>query len=328
MLQGRAAYLSPPVYGHSHFKKFWLKKMETEDDSEASATPPAEGVVLTKKPPLYAVNCTALEMKGTSPPPAAIKAPVPAPAEEKIKYMAQESELDYTLALGVGLPLQEEEDSHSYDGFSSGEEKIDKFAGMAEEEAQPPNLVYGNGESNGQGSLAVAKMCADCKTVKTPLWRNGPQGPKTLCNACGIRYKKMGKRPSSNGDRPSSPSTPPISPSCKNKINGKRKRDREIYSGEQQEQQHHNHHHHQRKKMKSLAGGRSSMVPSCSLQSEADSSPGGEENRAVEALRRWRRVERIRKGLLRYGVMRNSMAKDEEEGAMLLMALSWGVASC
>ncbi|KAF7805070.1 importin subunit alpha-2-like [Senna tora] len=34
------------------------------------------------------------------------------------------------------------------------------------------------------------KCCTDCKTTKTPLWRGGPAGPKTLCNACGIRYRK------------------------------------------------------------------------------------------------------------------------------------------
>ncbi|KAI5001269.1 hypothetical protein ZWY2020_025919 [Hordeum vulgare] len=34
------------------------------------------------------------------------------------------------------------------------------------------------------------KSCADCNTTKTPLWRGGPNGPKSLCNACGIRYRK------------------------------------------------------------------------------------------------------------------------------------------
>jgi len=34
------------------------------------------------------------------------------------------------------------------------------------------------------------KSCADCRTTKTPLWRGGPNGPKSLCNACGIRYRK------------------------------------------------------------------------------------------------------------------------------------------
>ncbi|CAI9103485.1 OLC1v1001976C1 [Oldenlandia corymbosa var. corymbosa] len=35
-----------------------------------------------------------------------------------------------------------------------------------------------------------AKFCADCRTTKTPLWRGGPSGPKSLCNACGIRHRK------------------------------------------------------------------------------------------------------------------------------------------
>lgn len=34
------------------------------------------------------------------------------------------------------------------------------------------------------------KICVDCGTSKTPLWRGGPAGPKSLCNACGIRSRK------------------------------------------------------------------------------------------------------------------------------------------
>ncbi|KAE8681164.1 GATA transcription factor 15 [Hibiscus syriacus] len=36
----------------------------------------------------------------------------------------------------------------------------------------------------------IRKTCADCGTSKTPLWRGGPAGPKSLCNACGIRSRK------------------------------------------------------------------------------------------------------------------------------------------
>ncbi|KAF3782767.1 GATA transcription factor 16 [Nymphaea thermarum] len=39
----------------------------------------------------------------------------------------------------------------------------------------------------------VSRVCVDCQTTKTPLWRSGPRGPKTLCNACGIRYRKRRK---------------------------------------------------------------------------------------------------------------------------------------
>ncbi|KAI3983732.1 hypothetical protein MKX01_001136 [Papaver californicum] len=33
------------------------------------------------------------------------------------------------------------------------------------------------------------RRCLHCQTDKTPQWRTGPMGPKTLCNACGVRYK-------------------------------------------------------------------------------------------------------------------------------------------
>ncbi|KAJ4822650.1 hypothetical protein Tsubulata_046973 [Turnera subulata] len=34
------------------------------------------------------------------------------------------------------------------------------------------------------------KCCSNCKATTTPLWRAGPAGPKSLCNACGIKYQK------------------------------------------------------------------------------------------------------------------------------------------
>ncbi|GMY27866.1 GATA transcription factor 15-like [Fagus crenata] len=42
----------------------------------------------------------------------------------------------------------------------------------------------------GSESETHKKTCADCGTTKTPLWRGGPAGPKSLCNACGIRSRK------------------------------------------------------------------------------------------------------------------------------------------
>ncbi|XP_065859589.1 GATA transcription factor 15-like [Euphorbia lathyris] len=41
-----------------------------------------------------------------------------------------------------------------------------------------------------EGDNQSKKTCADCGTSKTPLWRGGPAGPKSLCNACGIRSRK------------------------------------------------------------------------------------------------------------------------------------------
>jgi len=33
------------------------------------------------------------------------------------------------------------------------------------------------------------RRCRHCGVQKTPQWRAGPEGAKTLCNACGVRYK-------------------------------------------------------------------------------------------------------------------------------------------
>lgn len=41
-----------------------------------------------------------------------------------------------------------------------------------------------HGSGSGEG-----RKCLHCATDKTPQWRTGPMGPKTLCNACGVRYK-------------------------------------------------------------------------------------------------------------------------------------------
>ncbi|KAG5614229.1 hypothetical protein H5410_014053 [Solanum commersonii] len=33
------------------------------------------------------------------------------------------------------------------------------------------------------------RRCSHCGVQKTPQWRTGPMGAKTLCNACGVRFK-------------------------------------------------------------------------------------------------------------------------------------------
>lgn len=43
------------------------------------------------------------------------------------------------------------------------------------------------GEAQDQAQLQ--RRCSHCQVDKTPQWRTGPLGAKTLCNACGVRYK-------------------------------------------------------------------------------------------------------------------------------------------
>ncbi|XP_008805393.2 GATA transcription factor 19-like [Phoenix dactylifera] len=66
--------------------------------------------------------------------------------------------------------------------------------------SKQPSMASGgvNGSTNcsnlGADPVLLARRCANCDTTSTPLWRNGPRGPKSLCNACGIRYKKEERR--------------------------------------------------------------------------------------------------------------------------------------
>ncbi|KDP44040.1 hypothetical protein JCGZ_05507 [Jatropha curcas] len=43
-------------------------------------------------------------------------------------------------------------------------------------------------KSSTQQPIEIRK-CTHCEVTKTPQWREGPMGPKTLCNACGVRYR-------------------------------------------------------------------------------------------------------------------------------------------
>jgi len=37
-------------------------------------------------------------------------------------------------------------------------------------------------------------VCITCGRTDSPEWRKGPQGPKTLCNACGLRWAKKARK--------------------------------------------------------------------------------------------------------------------------------------
>lgn len=44
-------------------------------------------------------------------------------------------------------------------------------------------------KAEAQSGTQFQRRCSHCQVQKTPQWRTGPLGPKTLCNACGVRFK-------------------------------------------------------------------------------------------------------------------------------------------
>ncbi|KAJ2724309.1 hypothetical protein GGI07_002083 [Coemansia sp. Benny D115] len=37
-------------------------------------------------------------------------------------------------------------------------------------------------------------LCHECITTVSSVWRSGPEGPRSLCNACGLRFYKQNQR--------------------------------------------------------------------------------------------------------------------------------------
>ncbi|KAG6679418.1 hypothetical protein I3842_14G131400 [Carya illinoinensis] len=65
----------------------------------------------------------------------------------------------------------------------------------------PSSRTPGNGSSSSRRQRNINyndpnKRCTNynCGTNNTPMWRKGPLGPKSLCNACGIKYRKDEER--------------------------------------------------------------------------------------------------------------------------------------
>ncbi|GAB2275771.1 hypothetical protein Dimus_010522 [Dionaea muscipula] len=74
---------------------------------------------------------------------------------------------------------------------SSTESNVALYVGPKLAASRPaPKRKFGGGGGSGSSDLTgEGRKCLHCATDKTPQWRTGPLGPKTLCNACGVRYK-------------------------------------------------------------------------------------------------------------------------------------------
>ncbi|KAL1855647.1 hypothetical protein VTK73DRAFT_8536 [Phialemonium thermophilum] len=55
--------------------------------------------------------------------------------------------------------------------------------------------AYGVGEvKKRRGRSAPPGRCHSCNRIDTPEWRRGPDGARTLCNACGLHYAKLERK--------------------------------------------------------------------------------------------------------------------------------------
>ncbi|EPQ27908.1 uncharacterized protein PFL1_04652 [Pseudozyma flocculosa PF-1] len=66
------------------------------------------------------------------------------------------------------------------------DDSMDATGSSAKDSSEHKGPVYKK-----RSRAPVMSPCASCGTLETPEWRRGPDGARTLCNACGLHYSKL-----------------------------------------------------------------------------------------------------------------------------------------
>ncbi|XP_021806336.1 GATA transcription factor 5-like [Prunus avium] len=72
--------------------------------------------------------------------------------------------------------------------FNNPVHNTDVFVGEPATKKQKKKPAVQTGVDGSVG-VQFQRRCSHCHVQKTPQWRTGPLGAKTLCNACGVRFK-------------------------------------------------------------------------------------------------------------------------------------------
>lgn len=71
--------------------------------------------------------------------------------------------------------------------------EYDDDMSMYSEERQSQSFTVSEGKKR-RGRAAPPGRCHSCNRDETPEWRRGPDGARTLCNACGLHYAKLTRK--------------------------------------------------------------------------------------------------------------------------------------
>lgn len=92
-----------------------------------------------------------------------------------------------TIEILTGLRYREGERSK---GISTGDTSPALIRGDAGVPIPVDKEARQSNDKKKKQKIADEYVCTDCGTLDSPEWRKGPKGPKTLCNACGLRWAK------------------------------------------------------------------------------------------------------------------------------------------
>lgn len=159
-------------------------RMDTTSDAPGLATK-YQGMPPPARPP---ISNTALTRQNLD---SALSAQRPDSMADKMSRYEGSNHLE-TIEMLTGLRYRDGERSH---GISTG----DTSPALIRGDAGIAILLDRDREGHQKEKKKKLKMadeyvCADCGTLDSPEWRKGPKGPKTLCNACGLRWAKKEKK--------------------------------------------------------------------------------------------------------------------------------------
>lgn len=90
---------------------------------------------------------------------------------------------------GSSVPHYASTNPGGHDGATSSNSNMAGAAGRA-------------GKYRKRSRAPAPGCCAACGATDTPEWRRGPDGARTVCNACGLHYSKLVKREKLQGGPP------------------------------------------------------------------------------------------------------------------------------
>lgn len=95
--------------------------------------------------------------------------------------------------LGLEPPIEKKQEEVPFDADvtplrAMSESRVQSADQLTLEEDQyHPGVSSDSKKEHRGGRAAPEGRCYSCNSGSTPQWRHGPDGPRTLCNACGLR---------------------------------------------------------------------------------------------------------------------------------------------
>jgi len=173
-------------------------RQQSRSSAEAPGrTPNYQGMPPPAKPPISNVQLTRQNLDS------ALSNQRPDSIADKMSRYEGSNHLE-TIEMLTGLQYRDGERSH---GISTGDTSPALIRGDAGIAILVDRDRDGGKKERKKLKVVDEYVCADCGTLDSPEWRKGPRGPKTLCNACGLRWAKKEKKRSGGDDTPGQPGT-------------------------------------------------------------------------------------------------------------------------